>query len=242
MKISVAQTRAVKGDIQQNIANHRRLIGLAVAANADMIIFSELSITGYEPELAKELATHAADTRFDDFQVISDKHDIIIGVGIPTHSEKGIRISMIIFQPHQQRETYSKQYLHSDEFPFFVNGDKQVFLTKENKKIALAICYELSVDAHSENAHANQADIYIASVAEHIKGVEKSGRRLPAIAEKYGMLVLRANSIGPNDNFYSAGQSAIWDSKGKLLAQLNAKDEGVLIMDTDLQQVAEIYI
>ncbi len=53
MKICVAQTRPVKGDIQGNIENHIKLIDLAVLNGADTIIFPELSITGYEPELAK---------------------------------------------------------------------------------------------------------------------------------------------------------------------------------------------
>ena len=52
MKICAAQTRPVKGNIQQNIENHKKLINLAVVNGADIIIFPELSITGYEPELA----------------------------------------------------------------------------------------------------------------------------------------------------------------------------------------------
>ncbi len=47
MKICVAQTRPVKGDIQTNIDNHKRLIDLAISNGADTIIFPELSITGY---------------------------------------------------------------------------------------------------------------------------------------------------------------------------------------------------
>ena len=58
MKIALVQARPVKGDIEANIAAHKRLIGLAVLNGADMIIFPELSITGYEPELANELATN----------------------------------------------------------------------------------------------------------------------------------------------------------------------------------------
>jgi len=58
MKICVAQTRPVKGDIQSNIENHKKFIDLAVSGGADTIIFPELSLTGYEPELAKELATN----------------------------------------------------------------------------------------------------------------------------------------------------------------------------------------
>src|SRR5918992_869265 len=108
MKICVAQTRPIKGDIQSNIDNHKKLIDLAVSNGADTIIFPELSVTGYEPELAKELATNPDDNRFDDFQKISDTKQITIGVGVPTKNTTGISISMVLFQPHKARQTYSK--------------------------------------------------------------------------------------------------------------------------------------
>ena len=72
MKICVGQTRPVKGDIQTNIANHKKWIELAISNRAKIVIFPELSITGYEPELARELVVHQDDHRFDDFQMIAD--------------------------------------------------------------------------------------------------------------------------------------------------------------------------
>src|SRR6185436_17876670 len=102
-----------------------------------------LSITGYEPGLASELATAKDDKRFDVFQKISDSKNIIIGVGMPIGTNWGVQIGMIIFQPGKAREVYAKQHLHSDELPYFVNGEEQFYLNSDNHKIALAICYEL---------------------------------------------------------------------------------------------------
>src|SRR4051812_37573770 len=113
MKICVAQTEPVTGNIQANIHNHKRLIDLAVLNGADTIIFSELSLTGYEPTLARQRATDINDNRFDDFQKISDAKKITIGVGAPVKSNDGIWISMILFEPQQSRKLYSKKYLHS---------------------------------------------------------------------------------------------------------------------------------
>ena len=121
MKISVAQIRPVKGDVSANIETHKKMIALAVSYKADSIFFPELSVTGYEPELAQHLATDQADQKFDDFQEISNSRNITIGLGVPTKTNSGIKISMIIFQPDSPRQTYSKQQLHSDEFPYFIN-------------------------------------------------------------------------------------------------------------------------
>lgn len=70
MKICIAQTRPVKGDIEQNIQNHKEMIHSVVSHDADMVIFPELSLTGYEPELAEQLATTKDDDRFEEFQTI----------------------------------------------------------------------------------------------------------------------------------------------------------------------------
>lgn len=87
MKICASQTRPVKGDIESNIINHKKVINVAVSCKADIIIFPELSLTGYEPELSKELAIDEDDRRLEVFQTISDTKQIIIGVGIPTKNK-----------------------------------------------------------------------------------------------------------------------------------------------------------
>ena len=239
MKICVAQTRPVKGDIQSNIDNHKKFIDLATAYCADIVIFPELSLTGYEPALAEALATNQDDRRLDDFQIIADTRQITIGVGVPTKSGASPCISMVIFQPYQGRQTYSKQYLHADEEPFFMSGPSAAGLIGDKTNIALAICYELSVPEHAEKAFANCADIYVASVAKSASGVDQAVKRLVDIAQTYSVPILMSNCIGPSDDFESAGKTSVWNDKGLLVGQLNETNEGVLIFDTDTQEVIE---
>jgi len=98
MKICITQTEPIKGDINRNIEKHLQFIERAIKSKADAIIFPELSLTGYEPELAKNLATDINDQRLDVFQKISDDNQILIGVGLPTKIGNGTCISMLIFQ------------------------------------------------------------------------------------------------------------------------------------------------
>lgn len=237
MRICVAQTRPIRGDIPGNIENHKKLIDLAVAHGADTVIFPELSLTGYEPTLAKALAVNQDDCRFDDFQTIADSQRITIGVGAPTKSKGHTCISTIIFQPHQVSQLYSKQYLHVDEEPFFIGGQRPPGLLSVKTNVALAICYELSVPAHAQQAFAGGADIYVASVAKSADGVEQACKRLADIARTYAMTVLMSNCIGPSDNFVSAGKTAVWNDKGLLLEQLDDTQEGILVFDTTSQKV-----
>ncbi|HEX6428827.1 MAG TPA: nitrilase-related carbon-nitrogen hydrolase, partial [Niastella sp.] len=106
--------------------------------------------------------------------------------------------------------------------------------------IALAICYEISIPQHAENASTSGAQVYLASVAKTVKGVEKAWTGLSNIAGKYGMTVLMSNSVGMCEDGECGGRSAVWNNKGTLLGELNDMDEGILMLDTDTQSVTVI--
>ena len=239
MKICLAQTRPVKAGINENIVNHRRFIEQALAKGADMIVFPELSITGYEPELAAALATSPDDMRFSEFQQTSNDGNISIAIGLPVRNSNGVSISLLIFQPGQARKLYSKKYLHQDELPFFVPGESFPVLTGTDPLVALAICYELLVPAHAALAAANGAALYIASVAKTATGMHKASDTLSAVAAHYAMPVLLVNCIGPSDNFESAGLSAVWNSSGILIGQLDSLHEGILVFDSSTGAVTK---
>jgi len=64
-------------------------------------------------------------------------------------------------------------------------------------------------------------------------------KRLAEIAEKYSIAVLMANCVGYCDNFECGGKTSIWNKKGLLAGQLNDTDEGILIFDTDTQELIQ---
>lgn len=237
MKICLAQIKPIKGDIQSNIHHHKIWINLAVSKGADLIFFPELSLTGYEPKLARVLATNQEDKRLDEFQTISDTKSITISVGLPTKDKFGVRISMILFQPNKERITYSKQYLHQDELPYFVQGQQQVILIMDSIKIAPAICFESLLPDHAEKVFNSGAGIYMTSVAKSAKGVAKAYGHYSRIAKRYSMTVLMANCLGHCDDFESVGKSSIWNKNGLLLGQLDDAKEGILGVDTDTWDV-----
>ncbi len=230
MKICAAQVRPMPGDVNSNLALHRRCIEQAAGHGAALIVFPELSLTGYEPKLAKELATTQDDSRLDELQLLSNRHNMVICAGMPTTTDTGIHISMIIFQTDAPRQTYAKQQLHSDELPYFVRGSQQLILDIGGTKVAPAICYESLQANHAANAAAQGAGIYLVSVAKSASGVEKAYKHYPAIAQRHNMAVIMANYVGSCDDFESVGQSAAWGATGELLKQLDDASEGLLIV------------
>jgi predicted amidohydrolase len=235
VKLCAAQLLPVAGEIERNVRKHVALINVAVSHRADLIYFPELSLTGYEPKLVQALATDADDPRLDDIQELSDRGNIAIGVGLPIPSPAGIRIAMLFFRPQRKRVTYAKQLLHSDELPFFVQGEKPLLLTMGGHAIAPAICHESLQLSHADTAARGGADIYLASVAKSQPNVARAYRHYPRIAKGYSMAVLMANSVGPADDFVSSGQSAAWNSSGRLMVNMSDQAEGFVMFDTATQ-------
>lgn len=159
---------------------------------------------------------------------------------MPIQSTQGIYISMIIFQPQQTRQVYSKQHLHDDELPYFISGNKPLILSLNGHKIAPAICYESLLPEHAEQAKQAGVTIYLASVAKSLKGIKKATQYFPTMAKKHQFLVLMANCLGPSDNFIGAGCSSIWSPAGELIGQLDNCTEDVLVIDTDTHVISRI--
>ncbi|MEL7070776.1 MAG: carbon-nitrogen hydrolase family protein [Cyanobacteria bacterium J06581_3] len=240
MKISAAQIQPVTGDIESNIAKHLTLVGAATKKGTNLIFFPELSLIGYEPGLAQSFATSGSDQRLDIFQQFSDEYNVVIGVGLPISAASGVQIGMFWFTPHQPRRSYAKQQLHADELPFFVAGEQQLVLETPVGKAIPAICYESLQSDHAKHAAELEADVYLASVAKPAGGMAKGMLHYPTIAKQHNMYVVMSDSVGPCDNFVSVGQSAAWNNEGELLAQMDSKSEGFLLVDT-VNGKASIY-
>lgn len=239
MRVAIAQIKAIKGNVEKNIENHLKWIKQAIQNNADILVFPELSVTGYEPDLAENLATNQDDRRLDEIQSLSDRNGITIGVGLPTKDESDTFVSMIIFQPHMERITYSKQYLYPPEEPIFKAGKNPLVLNFETEIISPAICYETFNKAHCEFAKRNKATIYIASVLSSINGIDAELKKLSDIAKNNNLVTFMANYVGESGGYKCAGKSSVWDTTGKLIGQLDSETEGILIYDTEIKEIVK---
>lgn len=230
MKVALAQIRSISGDIQKNIDNHTKWIDLAFAKKADMIIFPELSLTAYEPQLSKELAIELVDKRLLVFDNLSSKYDMLIGIGVPLRHEEGVSISTVFFHPSEGRQVYSKQILHEDEKAVFIERSDLAIVEFKEQRIAPAICYEAFQEMHLRKAMDSKADLYLASVAKHEEGMNKAVEYFNRMYQKYCVSIAMVNALGFNDNFMSSGRSSMWQKDTGLIAQLK-DEERLLICD-----------
>ena len=145
ISIAIAQSASIKGDIDANVAHHKRFAELAAHKGSQVIIFPELSLTGYEPELAKDLVISINDQRLIPLRTLAHESCITIVVGAPVLSTTGeLNIGALCLLPNYATKIYTKQYLHPGEELYFSPGTEKCMLKIAHEKIALAICADIS--------------------------------------------------------------------------------------------------
>ncbi len=117
--IAAAQPSSVKGDIVANVQIHTDFVRIAAEHDVDVIVFPELSLTGYEPELAGDLILAPEDKRLHRLHELSRRLDLTIIAGAPVESgSEKPHIGTLIFSPGQSF-IYAKKHLHGGEDMFF---------------------------------------------------------------------------------------------------------------------------
>lgn len=150
--LAAAQTTAAKGNISLNIRQHMKLIETAAEKCARLVHFPELSLTGYEPELAKELSFDLCDPRLKPLQKIASIKNIIVIVGAPLRTDSGIQIASFILYPDGSQEVYTKHHLHPGEEIFFIPGSDNPQLKLGKLNASLAICADITHKSHIQCA------------------------------------------------------------------------------------------
>lgn len=225
--ITAAQTSSVKGDINANVRIHAGYVREAVRHKADFIIFPELSLTGYEPELASELAMSIDDPRLSPLRELAAKHEITIAAGTPIfRAREKPGIGAIVISPNGT-SVYLKQHVTPDEKRHFSAGLVPCTVKVRGVSIGLAICADTSHASHAEIAAKLGASVYAAGVlfddAESLWAP-----RFQQYAARHHMAILMANYWGPSGGFVGVGKSGVWDEQERLIAA--APDGNALVI------------
>lgn len=227
--IAAGQFAPIRGSIEENIRRHQLLIAAAVSAGVDLLVFPELSLTGYEPELAEQLAL-SDDTLLEPLQRLADKHDMTIVVGAPLQvKDDKPAIGACIIAAQQPISFYRKMYLHPGESDYFSLGETPCLFTMGGQHIGLAICADAGQPAHAEQTVRQGAEIYVNSVLS-ANGYDKDAGLLANYAKLYAMPTLMANYSGPSGGWQPVGKSAVWNAKGELIAQGPVQGSALVIM------------
>jgi predicted amidohydrolase len=232
MIFAAAQTIPHQENITENLKDHVRLINLAADQGAGLVLFPELSLTGYEREKAGLVAFAAGDPRLDLLRSLAKARDIIIIAGAPIRLDPVLYIGAFILYPNGTETVYTKQYLHEGEEKFYEPGVKdglQIDVMEE--RISLAICADINNRAHPVKAASLNSALYAASLFYTPNGIGEGYEKLRSYASEFSMPVLMANFGGPSYGLEAAGKSAFWDEKGRLTGCFEGAGEGLLMAE-----------
>jgi len=243
LKLAVAQIHSIKGNVEANIKTHLMAIEKASLEGGHYLVFPELSLTGYEPELAQQLAFTKQDLRLTPLIESAIKNDITIAVGAPIKNTGLPKIGVMIISNKGKIDCYEKMHLHEGEDVFFSKGADYNMMNIANKKIANAICADTNNSEHVKAYAELGADVYIAGVLISESGYTADTNVLAEYAKQYNMLVLMANHNRETGNWKPIGKSAIWSEKG-LLARANKTDNALVIAErsSDDWQAKVVYL
>jgi predicted amidohydrolase len=229
LTLAVAQSLPEPDDLASSIDQHLTLAAAAASAGATLIVFPELSLTGYHLGLSRMNAIAPSDARIARLQALANLRDAVLVVGAPVLSSAGLHIGALIFAPHQAVRTHLKVHLHPGEEVAFVPGPPSEPLRLGAEVVGLAICADITHPEHAQTAAALGSTIYAAGCFLTPTGYATDSQLLGGYARRYGLTVLMANFGAPSGRWPSAGRSAIWSPQGHLLVQGPAAGAAVLL-------------
>lgn len=228
--IAAAQSTSVPGDIPRNVTHHLQFAEAAAERSVGLLVFPELSLTGYELAIARPNAIVPDDLRLAPLRHFATRAEMTIVVGAPVLNENSeLFIAALAFDPDGSVSTYKKVHVPESERGVFKPGPGGSVLRVGNATVALAICADASHPQHAANAAASGAGVYAAGVMIDGEGYARKVPLLKNYAVEHRMAVLMANYSGVTGGEVSAGRSAIWSKDGQLLAESTGTEESLVI-------------
>lgn len=221
--IAIAQINSLVGDA---LGNAKKIISYAIKARdelkANLVIFPELSLSGYPPEdlLLRNDFYDLIDAAFD--LILKTVKDIYIIIGYPKKTPQGIYNEAAIIYNHQIITTYQKQLLPNygvfDEKRYFRQGEKPCTISILGVKIGITICEDLwfpepmqqVVNAGAElviSINASPFDMYKPFLREQTMRKRAQEGHVP---------IIYVNCIGGQDELVFDGGSMVLNSQGEV--------------------------
>jgi omega-amidase len=246
MKIAAAQIACSPGEIGANLGKIREFASRAKAADADLVVFPEMSDTGYSMPVIQKHATTWIEGAVPRLERIAKELSIAIICGVSEReADRIFNAQVFINATGEMIASYRKTHLVTaaplDERPCFTPGDKFVSCAAGGFNFGLTICYDLRFPEVARKLVVEQeSNVLINSSAWPFPRAEHLRILALARAMENQAYVVVANRVGTDDGVTFCGGSAIIDPYGVILAAASADREELIhaeISDEVLQSV-----
>ncbi|MFO1093745.1 MAG: carbon-nitrogen hydrolase family protein [Planctomycetaceae bacterium] len=229
-KIAAAQVASVRGNLARNVQTHAAAIKVAAEHGVTVLVFPELSLIGYELDLAADLALTKTDERLSSLARLATVHGMTVIVGASLRTEGTLpALGAIVFSGDGPIHTYAKMHLGGVEPAYFAPGRQPLVVATGREKVGVAICADASNTSHPGSYAANGCTIYAVGVFMNSEWYSTDAPRLAACASRFRMLVVMANHAESEGTDISVGRSAVWSPDGELLAEAAGVENSLII-------------
>ncbi len=260
MKIAIAQINPVIGDFNYNFGKIKYFADKAIGLKCDMVVFSELVISGYPPRdlLEKNDFIDANLACLNRLLSSIGGIGVICGFVDKNSADKGKPLfnSAVHFEDGQILHKVHKRLLPTydifDESRYFEPGRKSSPYPYKGHSIGLTVCEDAWNDEDIFKRRLYSTDpvaLVVKAGADLVINISASpfyvGTRefrwnmFGSMARKYGVPLIFANQVGGNDSVIFDGISTVFDKNGNLVARAYDFDEDLIVFDSEASESSE---
>jgi predicted amidohydrolase len=253
LRIALAQMAPSLGALSDNIARHREILAAARSGGANLVVFPELGLTGYQlQDLAAEVAMRDDDARLLGLAAETAGMSAVVSF-VEESSDHRLFISAALMEDGAVRFVHRKLFLPTyglfDERRFFAAGDRlRAIDSRLGVRLGLAVCEDFWHLAVPETLALDGAQILInvssspgrdlAALHEVGLGTAASWRNLMrTYAQLTTSFVIFCNRVGVDETISFWGGSEVIAPSGDAIFTAPLFDEGLHFVDIELGDV-----
>jgi NAD+ synthase (glutamine-hydrolysing) len=239
MRLALAQINTTVGDLDGNRERILARLDEAKEAQADLVLFPELAVTGYPPEdlLLRPGFLRAAKRSLN--EIARATRGITALVGVP-HFDRDLRNACAICAAGEVKAIYRKRFLPNygvfDEYRYFAPARDLYLLELGEVLIGPTVCEDIWQPGPPATDLALAGAQLIANISASPFYVGKEREReqmLQTRARDNLCYVAFVNAVGGQDELIFDGHSVVLDDDGQVLARAPGFEETMLVVDVD---------
>ena len=237
MKIAVAQISCSLGNPEANLIKVRDFSRRARDVGAELIVFPEMTDTGYSMPVIREHASDWANGFVPGVQEIAKRISIAIVSGVSERNGSSIYNSQVFVDSQGKiAAKYRKTHLYAvapvEEQTCFAPGDAFASFALGDLRFGFSICYDLRFpEMYRKLAGEQKVGAFVISSAWPFPRDEHFRVLAIARAIENQSYVIASNRVGKDDDLWFCGSSAIIDPRGVVIAAASADREELIEAD-----------
>lgn len=249
--LALYQGHPVTGDIEATLRKMETVAESARHRNVDLLVFPELFVTGYLPELWERIPdANEEDKWLTRLTTVAQKMGLWMVFGHPSFlvrpeppldrskgrfSGRGMTNAASLIAPGRVVGTYAKVHLYGDESKTFIYGSEFPVWDTIFGRVALQICYDVEFPEAARVAAIQGADLLINIANNMVPYGEHHVLFTMARALENGIFVATVNRTAEENGILFCGQSCVAHPQGTWLLK-QGEEEGLFCVELDLKE------